>query len=144
MNHPTATMAPSRSSRPLLLATLLGLGLSATPTPGQAIEALPGPLRLTPAQQQKLLPEWRRISLQTNAARMAILQKQRQCLTAAGSLEALQDCQRQQREALISQQRQRQEAMRQMLRRIGITAPAARQGEELRPRVPQPDSVPMI
>ena len=43
MNHLTATMASSRSSRPLLLATLLGLGLTAGSL--AALHALTDPSR---------------------------------------------------------------------------------------------------
>lgn len=144
MTHPPATMTRAHASRPLLLATLLGLGLSAAPNLAQAIEARPGPLRLTPAQQQKLFPELRRLSLQTTQARIAILQKHQRCLAAAGSLEALQGCQRQQRQALIEQQRLQREETGQLLQRLGITAPNAGRNGDQRRQPPQPDGVPLI
>jgi len=137
-------MTATVSTRDLLLASLLGLSLSAAPIPLRAIEAKPNRLNLPASQQQKLLPEWRRLSLQATEERIAILQKHRQCLSAAGSLEALQACQRQQRQALISHQRLQQQAMRQMLQRNGITPPASRpEGDSRRPMSP-PEGVPMI
>lgn len=115
-------MNPSRLPLYPLGASLLLLTLSGTPSLAQTIEAGPG--RLTPAQQQKVFPEWRRLTLQSAQGRIAILQKHQQCVTAASSYTALKACQVQERQALMSQRQQQREAMRQLFERNGITLPS--------------------
>lgn len=140
-------MTTCRQRRPLLLGALLGLSLASVASQVRAVEAVPGRLKLTPAQQQKLFPEWRRLSLQTTQGRIAILQKHQQCLSAASSLQAMRTCQRQERQALMTQQQQQREAMRQLLERNGITPPPPRQdggNGGNRRLAPQPDVAPMI
>lgn len=137
-------MPPSPLRRPLLLGALLGLALAGAPGRAQAIEATPTRLSLTPAQKQKLFPEWRQLTLKTTQGRIAILQKHQQCVSAANSMEALRVCQQLERQALVNQHQQQREALRQMLLRNGITPPPGRQ-EGNRPRLPQqPEGVPMI
>jgi hypothetical protein len=137
-------MTLRHARRPLLLAALLGLGLSTLPSPGQAIEAVPNRTRLTPAQQRTLFSEWRQLSLKTNQERITILQQYQGCLSAAGSLEAMRTCQQRQRQALINQRQQQQQTMRRILLRNGITPPAARPGGGSPQSQPQPDGTPMI
>lgn len=137
-------MTLTHSVRPLLLAALFGLGLAALPSLVRAIEAGPNLYRLTPAQPQKLLPEWRRLSLEATQGRITILQRQQRCLAAASSMQALGACQRQEREALTNQRQQQQRAMRQMLLRNGITPPATRQNGDAPHMRPQHDGMPMI
>lgn len=137
-------MTLRHARRPLLLAALLGLGLSALPSLVRAIEAGPTRIRLTPAQQRKLFSEWRQLSLKTTQGRIAILQQYERCLSAAGSLEAMRACQQRERQALINQRQQQQQAMRQILLRNGITPPAARPNGAPPLSQPQPDGTPMI
>jgi hypothetical protein len=135
------TLSPRR---PLLLAALLGLGITMAPSLAQAIEAGPTLYRLTPAQSRKLFPEWRQLSLTSTQERITILQKHQQCLSSARSLEALEVCQRQQRQAMQTQQRQQRQALRQMLQRNGIPLPPKRQDGDGRRRAEPADGVPMI
>lgn len=131
--------------RPLMCGSLLSLALvTADPRLAQAMEGGgPGRLRLSPAQQQKIFPGWRQLTLQATQRRITILQNYQQCTSAANSFQALQTCQREERQALISQQQQQREALRQLLRRNGITPPPRQDGD--RRRMPgQPDGVPMI
>ena len=139
-------MTTSFLRRPLLCGSLLSLALAtAHPPLAQAMEGGgPGRLWLSPAQQQKLFPDWRQLTLQATQRRIMILQNLQQCSSAASSFEALQACQREQRQALISQQQQQREAMRQLLRRLGITPPQPRQDGDRRRMPLQPDGVPMI
>ena len=132
--------------RPLLCGSLLSLALvTAAPRLAQAMEGGgPGRLRLSPTQQQKIFPEWRQLTLQATQRRIMILQKYQQCSSAASSFQALQTCQREERQALISQQQQQREAIRQLLRRNGITPPQPRQDGDRRRMPGQPDGVPMI
>lgn len=131
--------------RPLLLGGLIGLALAAAPSLVGAVEASPGLVRLTPAQTKTLFPEWRRLSLQATQERIAILQKHQQCVNAAGSLEALQACQLQQRQAMLKQQQQHGQALRQMLLRHGLTPPPPTRREGGTRRLsPQPEGIPMI
>ena len=134
-------MTSTHSGRPLLVAALLGLALSTAPSLAQAKEGGSGRLNLTPAQQQKLYPEWRKLTLEKTQAQIAILQKHQQCVTAAGSMDALQACKRQQHQAQVEQHRQQRQAMRQLLQRNGITPPSPREDGGKRK---QSDSVPMI
>lgn len=105
-------------------AVMLALALGGAPALAQSSAPIvPG--RLTPAQKQKLFPSWRTLSLQAVQARIAILQKQQQCLSAATSLEALKTCQRQEREAMMAQRQQQRTALKQMYERNGIPLPKA-------------------
>lgn len=146
MNNTPPTIAMTVCSlqrQPLLLSALLGLVLATAPTLVRAVEAVPGRLRVTPAQKQKLFPEWRQLTLQATQRRIAILQKHQQCVSAASSLEALQTCQLQERQALINQRQQHRDAMRQLLQRNGITPPSRQGGSGWRMPA-SPEGVPMI
>lgn len=141
---PEAAMTLSRH-RSLLIGALLGLGLGLAAAPTQAQAAQDGAatrLKLTPAQAQKLFPEWRQLSLQSSKGQMAILQKLQQCVSSANTMEALQICQRQKRQAMQSQQRLQRQAMRELLKRNGITPPPSRRDGR---RVPvQAEALPSI
>lgn len=130
--------------QPLLLSALLGLAVATAPSLARAIEAGPGLYRLSPAQTRKLFPEWRQLSLTSTQERIAILQKHQQCVSSARSLEALDLCQRQQRQALQTQQRQQRQALRQMLQRNGIAPLPSRPEGDGRRRAEPTDGVPMI
>lgn len=137
-------MTPLPAGRLALLSTLLGLALATAPSQAQAIEAGPGRGTLSPAQKQKLFPEWRQLNLQITQDRIAILQKHQKCLSAASSLEAMRTCQLQQRQALVSQRQQQREATRRMLQRYGITPPPQSQDGGSRRLQQQPEIPPMI
>jgi len=138
------TTTPNSTRGPLLFGALLGLAVATAPSLARAMEAGQGRLSLTPAQQQKLFPEWRQLTLQTTQGRIAILQKQQQCVSAASSMEALRTCQQQERQAMLEQRQQQREAMRQLLQRNGITPPPPRQDGGTRRLLQQPDGPPMI
>lgn len=139
------TTTPTTSRRPLLFGALLGLALATAPSLAQAAEGGLGRQSLTPAQKQKLFPEWRQLTLQTTQGRIAILQKHQQCVSAASAMEALRACQQQERQAMLEQRQQQREAMRQLLQRNGITPPPPRQdGGNRRLPLQQPDGTPMI
>ena len=119
-------MTPSSIlSRPLG-AAMLALLLGGAPALAQETQKPAG--RLTPTQQQKLFPELRQIGLQGTQARISILQKQQQCLTAATSAQAMRACQRQERQALMSQREQQRQAVQQVYARNGIAMPQPRSG----------------
>lgn len=119
-------MSPLRIALHPLGAALLLAGLSGPGALAQPVEP-PGPAALTPAQQQKLLPEWRRLSLQAVRAQAAILRRQEACVAAAASVEALQACQWQQRRDSMGQRREQRTAMRQLFERHGISLPRSRE-----------------
>jgi hypothetical protein len=79
--------------------------------------------QLTPAQQQQIFPAWRTLALQGVQARLSILQSQQQCVTAAGNLQALKGCMRQERQAMVAQHQQHREQMQQLFQRYGIPLP---------------------
>lgn len=81
------------------------------------------PQRLTPEQRQKIFPEQRSLAVQDHQARIAILEKGRRCLTAAANADALNDCMRQEREAMQSQRTQHMASMRELLQRNGLPVP---------------------
>lgn len=112
------------NARPLGAALLLAMLGSA---PALAQPAAPGalPLRpqLSPAQQEKLFPQWRSIDQQSVRARLAILQTQERCLAAASNLPALRSCQRQERQALMQQRQRHRLAIAELFARNGITLP---------------------
>ena len=112
--------APSRSRT--FGAALLTLVLSGAPALAQSPQKLT-PIRLTPAQQQKLFPERRRLDLEATQARIAILEKHQRCLTAASTAQALQTCQKEERQALMTQRQQQRNAMKQLFERNGIPMP---------------------
>jgi len=120
-----AAMTLSRH-RSLLISALLGLSLAAAPTQAQTAQDIATRLKLTPAQSQKLFPQWRQLSLQSSKGRMALLQKLQQCISSATTMEALRICQRQKRQAMQNQQRLQRQAMRELLKRHGITSPPSR------------------
>jgi len=121
-------------ARPHPFATALLLLLGGAPALAQPTAPAPLPLRpqLTPAQQQRLFPEWRRIDQQSVQARLVILQNQERCLAAATDLTALRACQRQERQALMLQRQRQRLALTQLFSRNGIELPAWPQ-ERLRP-----------
>jgi hypothetical protein len=103
-------------------AALLTLVLSGAPALAQTPQKV-APIRLTPAQQQKLFPERRRLSLEATQARIAILEKHQRCLSAASTPQALQSCQKEERKALMTQRQQQRNAMKQLFERNGIPMP---------------------
>ncbi|MFM7314497.1 MAG: hypothetical protein ACKO0M_15265 [Cyanobium sp.] len=107
---------------PRLGTVLLMVALSAAPALAQA-EGSPGQGRLTPAQKQKLFPGLRALQLQSNQARIGILQRNQQCLSAAGSMEALRSCMQQERQATMSQRQQNREAIRRLYESNGVPVP---------------------
>lgn len=137
-------MTPTPLGSRVLLGSLLGLALAHLPNESQAIEARVVRLQLTPAQKQKLFPEWRQLAVKTTQGRIAILQKSQQCIAAAGSLEAMRSCQRQELQALMRQRQENREAMRLLLQRNGITLPQPAEEGGSRRAPLQPEGVPMI
>jgi hypothetical protein len=105
-------------------AALLALALGGAPALAQSTTPTSSS-RLTPAQQQKLFPTWRTISLQGVQGRLAILQRKQQCLTAASTVDALKTCQRQEREGAMALRQQQRAAIKQMYERNGIPLPKA-------------------
>lgn len=112
------------------LAAALALGFGA---PGIALAqpagdpaSRPG---LTPAQWQKVFPEFRQQTLKDNRARIAILQRGERCITAAGSGDALRSCMREERSAMQQQRSESRTAMRQIFERNGIAVPERRWGQ---------------
>lgn len=103
-------------------AALLALALGSAPALAQSAPPTGGN-RLTPAQQQKLFPERRRISLESVQARIAIFDKQQRCLTAASTPQALKSCEKEMRQALMTQRQQQHNAMKQLFERNGIPLP---------------------
>ncbi|MEI8250872.1 MAG: hypothetical protein WCF98_06850 [Synechococcus sp. ELA057] len=85
--------------------------------------------QLTPAQEQQLFPSWRSLALQGVQARQAILQRQQQCVSAAGNLQALKDCMRQERQAMKAQRQEHRAALQQLFQRYGIPLPQRLQGQ---------------
>ncbi len=138
--NPMTPMTTTPFRRSLLLGTLLGLTFTVAPHLAEAKEPGSGRLKLTPAQQQKLFPEWRRLSQEATQGKIAILQKHQQCIASANTTEAMRACQRQQRQAMDSQRQQQREAMRQLLQRNGITPPQPRQDGGKRRMLGQPDA----
>lgn len=112
------------SARPFGMALLLAVLGGA---PALAQPAAPGALllrpQLSPAQQEKLFPQWRSIDQQSVRARLAILQAQERCLAAATDLLALRSCQRQERQALMQQRLQQRRALTELFARNGIPLP---------------------
>ena len=104
------------------LAALTLLLAAATPS-------LAGPGRrdpiggLTPAQQQKIFPEFRDLVLQDHRSRISILQTGERCLLSARDSGALRNCLRQERSSYRSQRSRHREQMRQMFQRNGISVP---------------------
>jgi hypothetical protein len=121
-------------ARPHPFATALLLLLGGAPALAQPTAPAPLPLRpqLTPAQQQRLFPEWRRIDQRSVQARLVILQNQERCLAAATDLAALRACQRQERQALMLQRQRQRLALTELFSRNGIQLPPWPQ-QRLRP-----------
>jgi hypothetical protein len=107
---------------------LTPLGGAPADQPGEQPGGRPRGPQLTPAQQQQIFPGWRSLALQGVQARLVILQNQQQCVTAAGTLQALKGCMRQERQAMVAQHQQHREAMQQLFQRYGIPLPQRLQG----------------
>lgn len=94
-----------------------------------ALPALAGPGRgdplggLTPAQQQKVFPEFRSLVLQDHQARISILQQGERCLRSARDSSAIRTCLKEERDSHRSQRSRHREQMREMFQRNGISVP---------------------
>ena len=123
------TLRPlARPAAGLAAALALGFGL-----PGMALAqpagdpaSRPG---LTPAQWQKVFPDFRQQALKDNRARIGILQRGERCISAAGSGAALRSCMREERSAMQQQRSESRTAMRLIFERNGITVPERRWGQ---------------
>jgi hypothetical protein len=116
-----------RPAAGLAAALALGFGL-----PGVAV-AQPagdgGRMGITPAQWQKVFPDFRQQALKDNRARIAILQRGERCITAAGSGDALRSCMREERSAMQQQRSESRTALRLIFERNGIAMPERRWGK---------------
>ncbi|MFM9111147.1 MAG: hypothetical protein ACKOPN_11270 [Prochlorococcaceae cyanobacterium] len=83
--------------------------------------------RLTPEQQQKLLPELRRLALADYGKRTALLDQARRCVSAARTFPEYNDCRKQERQAYGQWRRQQQDETRRLYERNGITLPERNQ-----------------
>ena len=104
---------------------LLMVALSAAPALAQA-EGGPNPGRLTQAQKQKLFPALRTLQLQSTQARIGILQTSLQCQSGASSMDALRNCQQQERQATMTQRQQNRDAIKRLFDSNGIAMPQPR------------------
>ena len=110
--------------RPLAAAAAaLSLALGSGAAIAQPVGDPGGPGRLTPAQWQKIFPEFRQQALQDHRARAAILQRGERCIAAAANGDALRACMREERSAMQQQRQQHRAAMRSLFERNGIQAP---------------------
>lgn len=92
-----------------------------------------GPGRaLTPAQQQQVFPGLRSLAQQSLRARIAILQRQQQCVTTATAPAALRQCHLQERSASQAERRQYREGLRRLLEGLRA-APAPQRPQERSP-----------
>lgn len=105
------------------LALLLGSAGASLAGPGGGAGA-----QLTPAQQDKIFPEMKALTLKGHRARIAILQKGENCLAAAGTPTALRACMQQERSAYQAQRQVHRAEMRQMFERNGIPMPEWEKG----------------
>ena len=120
-----AALSKRSARRPLVAATTaaLSLALGAGAALAQPVGDPGGPGRLTPAQWQKIFPEFRQQALQDHRARAAILQRGERCIAAASDGDALRACLREERSAMQQQRQQHRTAMRSLFERNGIAAP---------------------
>jgi hypothetical protein len=127
MNRSFRLRSLVRPAAGLSAALALGFGL-----PGVAL-AQPagdgGRLGITPAQWQKVFPDFRQQALKDNRARIGILQRGERCISAAGSGDALRSCMREERSAMQQQRSESRTAMRLIFERNGITVPERRWGQ---------------
>ena len=107
----------------LFVSSALSLALGAGAALAQPVGDPGGPGRLTPAQWQKIFPEFRQQALQDHRARAAILQRGERCIAAASDGDALRACLREERSAMQQQRQQHRTAMRNLFERNGIAAP---------------------
>jgi hypothetical protein len=84
-----------------------------------------------------VFPEQRRLTLQDYRARIAILQKGENCIARATNAETLQDCRREEREAMVKQRRQHMTDLQALYERNGLPTPQWKRLEK--PRGPRPD-----
>ncbi|MFM7266834.1 MAG: hypothetical protein ACKOZW_14845 [Cyanobium sp.] len=119
------TSLPALSTRPALplAAAALSLALGAGAALAQPVGDPGGSGRLTPAQWQKIFPEFRQQALQDHRARAAILQRGERCIAAAGNGDALRACMREERNAMQQQRQEHRTAMRSLFERNGIPTP---------------------
>jgi hypothetical protein len=111
------TLRPlARPAAGLAAALALGFGL-----PGVA---------QSPAQWQKVFPEFRQQALKDNRARTAILQRGERCIAAAASGDALRSCMREERSSMQQQRSESRSAMRLIFERNGIAMPERRWGQK--------------
>ena len=118
-----------RPAAGLAAALALGFGLPivALAQPAGDPASRPG---LTPAQWQKVFPEFRQQALKDNRARIAILQRGGRCIAAAASGDALRSCMREERNAMQQQRSESRSAMRLIFERNGIAMPERRWGQK--------------
>jgi hypothetical protein len=123
-------MSRPSSVRPgAVFAAALALALGcAGPALAQPVGGPAGRARLTPAQWQKIFPEFRQLALQDRRARIAILQRGERCVAAAANTDALRACLRQERGATVKQRQEHQAATRSLFERNGLPVPEEAKG----------------
>lgn len=97
-------------------------GSKPDPGPGGRIESL----NLTPAQRQELFTGRRSMALSTTSARIAVLQQSERCLNAARDLNALRQCQVQERTAQRELMERKRAEVASLYQRLGLPAPEPR------------------
>ncbi|MFM7085475.1 MAG: hypothetical protein ACKOXO_00530 [Cyanobium sp.] len=123
-----------------LLLLFLGGGLAlaqSSPEPN----APTGRRSLTPAQQQQLFPGLRSLAQQSLRTRIAILQRQQQCVTSATAHAALRQCHLEERNAVQAERRQYREGLRRLLERLRTGAAPQRPEERSPAGRPSPTGV---
>ena len=101
----------------LLGSCAIAVPVMAGPEPGS------GRSSLTPEQAAKVFPEHRTLALKDRRARIAILQQGERCIGGAGNPDALSNCLREERGAMMRQRQEYFGAMRSLYQRLGLPAP---------------------
>lgn len=112
----------------LALALQVGGGAQAqqAPTPQPGPGARPETLNLTPAQRQELFTSRKASALGATSARISLLQQTERCLNAARDLDALRQCQVQERTAQRELMQRKRAEMASLYQRLGLPAPKPR------------------
>ncbi|MEI6830433.1 MAG: hypothetical protein WCK64_11405 [Synechococcaceae cyanobacterium ELA445] len=97
-----------------------------TPAPQAGPGARPETLNLTPAQRQELFNGRKSMALGTTSARIALLQQTERCLNGARDLDALRQCQVQERTAQRELMERKRTEVASLYQRLGLPAPQPR------------------
>jgi hypothetical protein len=117
----TTTRSAAALGASLMLFSISGAALAQTTPPT-------GRPQLTPAQQAKIFPEQKALSLKSHQTRIASLTDGERCISAAGNWEALKSCMQQERQANMAMHKANRSEMRSLFERNGIPFPEAREG----------------